>query len=150
MRRTISQTPTPAITNTPTPTPSPTPIPGPELLLLYDDTSFTFVNVERYPADIRGLEFVGANSTLPIWWWATIRAYGFEVGSCAQAYSAFLTSQPPSRPRECRVVREQRGRLLPVERFWLEGTFDVRQNGNVIATCEAEAGRCEVDLPNQP
>jgi hypothetical protein len=48
------------------------------------------------------------------------------------------------------VVREQRGRLLPSERFWLEGTFAVRQNGETIATCEADAGRCEVDLPGQP
>jgi uncharacterized protein YkwD len=147
---TPSRTPTPAITNTPTPTLTPTPVPGPELLLVYDETSFTFINVERYPADIRGLEFVGANSTLPIWWWVSVRAFAFEAGSCAQAYSSFVTFQPPSRPRECRVVREQRGRLLPVERFWLEGTFAVRQNGETIATCEADAGRCEVDLPDQP
>ncbi len=36
------------------------------------------------------------------------------------------------------------------QRFWLTGTFDVKLNNEVIATCEASAGRCVVDLPNQP
>lgn len=146
---TPSRTPTPRITATPTITPTPTPIPGPELLLIYDDEAITLINVERFDVDMTGLEMVGVDDTLPIWYWPDIRFYDFDPGSCIQAYSAAV-SQPPSRPRECRLMRAQRGRLLPAQRFWLEGAFEVRQGGDVIAECEPDAGRCVVDLPGQP
>lgn len=144
-----TKTPTPRITNTPTLTLTPTPVPGPELLLLYDEDVLTVINVERYPADLRDVSLVGATFTLPMYWWSTINTFAFQSGSCVQAYAGGI-SPSPSRPRECRVVRESRGRLFPDQRFWLTGTFDVKLNNEVIATCEASAGRCVVDLPNQP
>lgn len=146
---TPSRTPTPRITNTPTPTLTPTPVPGPELLILYDEDALTVINVERAPADLRGVSLVGATYTIPMYWWSTISTFAFPSGSCVQAYAGGV-SPSPVRPRECRVVRESRGRLFPDQRFWLEGTFDVKLNNEVIATCEASAGRCVVDLPNQP
>ncbi|KXK50255.1 MAG: hypothetical protein UZ13_02650 [Chloroflexi bacterium OLB13] len=146
---TPSRTPTPRITNTPTLTLTPTPVPGPELLLLYDEDVLTVINFERYPADLRDVSLVGATFTLPMYWWSTINTFAFQSGSCVQAYAGGI-SPSPSRPRECRVVRESRGRLFPDQRFWLTGTFDVKLNNEVIATCEASAGRCVVDLPNQP
>lgn len=142
-------TPTPRITATPTVTPTPTPAPGPELLLLYDSESLTMINAERYTVDLTGLELVGANMTLSAFWWPDFRAFAFESHTCVQAYSAAV-SQRPKRPDECRLVTVERGRLRPDERFWLNADFEVRQYGKVIGMCKAEAGRCEVDLPDQP
>ena len=118
-------------------------------MLLYDDEALTLISVERYSANLTGLQLVGENFTMPVYWWSNIRAFAFAPGFCVQAYSAVM-SQPPAKPAECRVLREQRGRLRPDQRFWLAGEFEVRQNGKVIARCEATAGRCEVDLPGQP
>jgi hypothetical protein len=146
---TPSNTPTPRITATPTITPTPTPAPGPELLLLYDDRALSLINVERYTVNITGLELVGQNYTLPVYWWTGFPAHAFTPRTCVQAYSA-VVSQPPDKPGECRLVSGQRGRLLPNERFWLTGDFEVRRNRVVIGTCEAAAGRCAVDLPDQP
>lgn len=146
---TPSRTPTPRITNTPTITPTPTPAPGPELLFLYDDQSLTMINVERYTVSLTGLEIIGSNITLPAYWWPNFEEFAFRSRTCVQAYSSAV-SQPPRRPDECRLVTNQHGRLRPDQRFWLNANFEVRQNGKVIGKCEAAAGRCIVDLPNEP
>jgi uncharacterized protein YkwD len=146
---TPSRTPTPAITNTPTLTPTPTPTPGPELLFLYDDQALTMINIERYTVSLTGVEIVGESITLPSYWWPNFEEFAFRSRTCVQAYSAAV-SQPPRKPDECRVVSSQHGRLRPDQRFWLDADFEVRQNGEMIGTCEAAAGRCVVDLPNEP
>ena len=146
---TPSLTPTPRITNTPTITPTPTPAPGPELLLLYDDQSLTVINVERYTVSLTGVEIVGENMSLPSYWWPNFEEFAFRSHTCVQAYSSAV-SQPPGRPDECRLVASQHGRLRPDQRFWQNANFEVRQNGEVIGTCEVGAGRCIVDLPNEP
>jgi uncharacterized protein YkwD len=146
---TPSLTPTPRITNTPTITPTPTPMPGPELLFLYNDQSLTMINVERYTVSLTGVEIVGQNITLPSYWWPDFEEFAFRSRTCVQAYSSAV-SQPPGRPDECRLVVRQHGRLRPDQRFWLNADFEVRQKGEVIGVCKAGAGRCVVDLPDEP
>lgn len=136
---------------TATPTLTPTP-PGPELLLIYDDDSFTLHNQAAYSVNLGYVEFDGGGDRLPALWWrqaGSAPLFQFPSRDCLQAWSAAATRIRPPEPFQCRFVRSNRSNLNPDERFWLSD-FNVLERGQVIQTCEADAGTCEVDLPSLP
>lgn len=140
----------PAATAAPTATPEP---PRPEILLVYDGRSLSIINNARRALDLYGLEVAGSQARLPLTWWLNapgadenFELFAFPPGDCVQAWS-FTETNAPRKPAECRVRRAGRSQLTRGQFFWLEGSFDVLLDGNVVGTCEAEAKRCEVDLP---
>ncbi|HEX2909017.1 MAG TPA: hypothetical protein VHO69_19245, partial [Phototrophicaceae bacterium] len=140
----------PPMTPTPTLTPEP---PKPELLLVYDNRSLAVINQSRRALNLYDLELVGAGMRLPMTWWLKslglspdFQLYAFPAGDCALAWS-FTEATTPRPPAECRVMRAGRSQLTPSQLFWLEGSFEVWLDGQVVGTCQAAARRCEVELP---
>jgi uncharacterized protein YkwD len=150
-------TPTPVISPTPSPTPTltltptNTPIPPPEILLIYDDRSLILLNQSTRSLDVYRLSFSGSGTTLDGSWWQNVMTVQqlviFQPGSCLQAWSFEAQTSPPPRPPECRSHIGVRGNLAASSRFWLQGSFEVRHQGQLITTCPSGPGRCEVDLP---
>jgi hypothetical protein len=137
---------TPQPTLAPTLTPEP---PRPELLIVYDNRSLTIINQGRRTVNLAYTELVGASYTLEMTAWNDVgnaNIYQFAPGDCVQIWSGgeFNT---PRKPEECRIVQSGRSNLRPTQLFWTMDSFDVVDNGEVIATCEVGARRCEVDIP---
>jgi uncharacterized protein YkwD len=135
---------------TPLPTATPEP-PRPELLLVYDNRSLAVINNSRHTLDLSDVALQGNGMYLPMTWWqgargVTLQLYDFPSGDCVQVWSE-QEFTAPRKPAECRSVRSGRSFLENSQRFWLEGSFEVALNGDVVATCQAAARRCEVDLP---
>lgn len=135
---------------TPLPTSTPEP-PRPELLLVYDSHSLAIINNSRHSLDVSDIALQGNGMYLPMTWWQGARGvplhlYDFPAGDCVQVWSQ-QEFTAPRKPAECHSVRSGRSFLENSQRFWLEGSFEVALNGAVVATCQASARRCEVDLP---
>ena len=137
-----------AVTPAPTPTPEP---PRPELLIVYDSRSLAVINNSRHTLDLSDVALRGNGVTLPVSWWQAVRGvtlplYTFPAGDCVQVWSQ-QESSAPRKPAECNAVRSGRSFFASSQRFWLEGSFEVLLGDEVVATCQAGARRCEVDLP---
>jgi uncharacterized protein YkwD len=150
-------TPTPVMSPTPTPTPTltltptNTPIPPPEILLIYDDRALTLLNQSIRTLDVYRLSLSGSGTTLEGSWWQDVMSVQqlviFQPGSCLQVWSFEAHVSPPIRPPECQSFIGVRGHLAANSRFWLQGSFEVRHQGQLITTCPIGPNRCEVDLP---
>lgn len=122
----------------------------PEVLIVYDKRSLAIINQSRKLINLGDLELEGKSKTLSAASWAEggdVNIYQFPPGDCMQVWSGLAETGTPSKPQECRVLRRVRSHLTPNERFWTEDAFDVLYDGDVIATCEVDAKRCEVELP---
>lgn len=140
---------TPIATPAPTATPEP---PRPELLIVYDNRSLAIINQSRLTLNLGYIELEGETMTLPLTWWSEVgnaNIYQFPAGDCLQTWAGGEFNAP-RKPNACRVLRSGRSNLRPNQLFWTEGDFNVLQDGEVIATCEQGARRCEVDLPDAP
>jgi hypothetical protein len=136
---------TPQATAAPTATPEP---PRPELLILYDNRSITIINQSRRTLNLGFIELEGENFTLPMTTWSNVgnaNIYQFPAGDCVQAWAGGDFNAPRT-PDECRVRRSARSNLRTSQLFWLNGDFTVLNDGQVIATCEQGARRCEAFL----
>lgn len=131
--------------------PAATTVPGePELLLIYDAgvPVFTLKNQSGGPLDLTPLSFSGAGVTVPATIWNTeflaTPLNSFKAGGCLQMWQFGLPQQ--AAPAECGDSRQG---WISEETgfFWTQGTFDVLYGGARVATCEASAGQCAVDLP---
>ena len=154
----MTNTPLPQPTATPRPTRTPTPIPtatpsltptpeGPEIQIVYDNRSVSIVNVSSHHVNLQGIEFVGGERTVPITQWTTfvnVPLQDFPSRSCLQSWSWNESTQLPQ-PSNC-LDRWSVLTLSPNRLFWVQG-FEVFRHGSLIATCAAEVGQCEVDLP---
>ncbi len=137
---------TPVATAAPTATPEP---PRPELLIIYDNRSLSIINQSRRTLNLGFIELEGENFTLPMSWWSDVgnaNIYQFPAGDCVQTWAGGEFNAP-RKPSECGVLRSGRSNLRPNQLFWTTGDFNVLQDGEVVATCEVGARRCEVDLP---
>lgn len=155
---------TPAPTNMPQPTitstlPPPTPVavlptttPSPQptsarpasvdMVLLYSARSLTLYNASSRALNLDPLQ-VGR---LRMSNWTQVASFpsgAFPAGHCLQAT---LLGSSEAAPTQCRFVRSQIS-ISAARVFWTQGVFEVSYNGTVIQTCQAGAGRCEVDLP---
>ncbi|MFN8418375.1 MAG: hypothetical protein U0528_03885 [Anaerolineae bacterium] len=73
---------------------------------------------------------------------ASFPADAFPPNHCVQVLARGVSTAPTV--AECRFVRSE---VQAVNAYWLQGSFDVLYNGDVIQICQAAAGKCEVDIP---
>jgi hypothetical protein len=141
-----SVTPTGAATAT---LPPPTPTAGltSSLLIVYDENSITLINTSGQVMDFSQLALVGESVTLLVSRWQqfmlSLPLTEFPAGYCIQAWPNGLPD--PGLAGGCKV-RASTMYLKPEEMLWTSD-FEVRLGDEVLTTCSASAGRCEVDIP---
>ncbi len=118
----------------------------PSLRILYNSDTLDVINVSGEVADWRVLEFVGTID-YPFTQWERVTVFPlgeFPANHCLQIRSTTITGAVEV-PETCSWVRSLI-QLQPDRLFWALGDFEVRRNGATLATCEANAGMCDVVL----
>lgn len=151
-------TPLPTITPTPTLVPTSTPTPAtvievpagvvPQLTLVYDAQTISIVNTNGAPLDLRGLSLRQGNTELQTLAWTqfapSLNLRTFAETYCLQAWSVSNggnIATPSSCSRTASFIALADNSLV-----WANGSFDVLNNGVVIAICQTAAGQCSVNL----
>ncbi len=134
-------------TATPAPTATPTPPPTPHIRLTYNRNLLTLVNTVNTNANVSRLVLASPDGTQRL----AVREWnaGFIRGSlnalpqwnCVQAA---LLDKNVSTPTECRY--SSLTLVLPTQALW-RSDFVVLMNEVTVATCIADDGVCEFDLP---
>jgi len=122
----------------------------PDLYLLYDEQSFSLVNISGTPLDLSGLVFRSESASLPIARWETEflsqPLNNFSAGDCLQAWTFAYDLLP--KPDECRF-RHAWVAIPEANAFWQNTqTFSVERNSVVIGRCVVAQERCEITLSN--
>lgn len=124
--------PTPAIQSNP-----------PNALLIYDGVAFTLVNASGGRLSLAGVRFTSSSGAFEASTWAN--ASRVPDGNCVRLRDATAGRRNP--PPECRNLLS----LMEVGSaalFWLKSsTFEVLQNGAVIASCATDTDRCAIYIP---
>ncbi len=152
-----SHTPTAVIPTAATstvPSPTVTPVPTrpsesrePDLLVMYDSQALTVINTSPLPLNLQSLQLTGSGSTLAFTRWGTavkVPLDAFPAKQCLQIRS-LSAAGPMTTPPACLWIRS----ILTVsssQLFWTKGRFDLRQGDTILATCQPDAGHCEVSL----
>lgn len=146
----ISANATPPPTTEPTAIPTATPVVPADidLLLTWDNAQMLITNVSGAPINISGLAFAGNNRRAdPDFWTAGNPAFNLNAmpnNACA----GFRPLAYPDAPRlnsPCDDLAAWYS--ADIVYFWSGETFDVYNNGQVVATCPSVAGTCGVDMP---
>jgi hypothetical protein len=138
--------PTAAATSTPEATPTPTTAAQPDLRIIYSDDTLDVLNISGNTVDWRALSLVGTID-FPFAQWQRVADFPLDAlpaNHCLQIRSNTITSEVIL-PESCRWVRSLI-EINPQRLFWTQGPFEVRRNGATLATCESDAGVCEVVL----
>lgn len=125
-----------------------------DVMLIYDDSSFTLINRSADTVDVSGITFVQTktdgsqlsfrsdqwtNGTRPVW--------SLTAGDCFQIWQLNQPELPV--PEDC-VLRHAWRAVAAPRWFWLSdaagAAFEVRRDADVLATCPVDAGLCQVDL----
>lgn len=125
-----------------------------DVMLIYDDSSFTLINRSADTVDVSGITFVQTktdgsqlsfrsdqwtNGTRPVW--------SLTAGDCFQLWQLNQPELPV--PEDCTLRHAWRAVAAP-RWFWLSdaagAAFEVRRDADVLATCPVDAGLCQVDL----
>lgn len=120
-----------------------------DLLLIYDASVpvFTLQNVSGGEVNLGPLSFAGAGITVPSSVWAEYTSSpleSFKNRGCLMIWGFGVDEQPA--PPECGDARQ--GWITSDNAvFWTQGGFTVSYDGVPVATCDAAAGRCDVNLP---
>lgn len=148
---TASNTPSRTPTNTRTFTPSPTPTPDDPVVLIYDERGFILLNRSDHPVDVSSLEFVlvtesGEQFIMGSWELNSSEPlFAFRPGSCYQLVPFGVTD--PDIPPMCRQ-RAGWQSLSQRRMFWRHSepstSFEVRQQGDLLATCPINEGECYI------
>jgi len=140
-------------TDTPQPTlaPTTTETPAPEsesaIRIRYTADTLDVMNISGDAADWQGLELIGAID-FPFSVFTRVADFplnALPAGHCLQIRSATVSGAVVV-PEDCRWVRSLVN-LQPDRLFWAQAPFDVRRDGTTLATCQPDAGMCEVRLP---
>lgn len=144
----VTEVPTEVPADQPTATPvPPTATPKPQnvtLILIYDQQGLIIYNNSGKKMDLSkfsvgsGVGKVSIDSFSKV---APVPTGAFPAGHCLQIT---YNGQDPTVPGDCKAVRAQII-LNPNNVFWKTGTFEVKIGSTVLATCTADAGRCEID-----
>lgn len=139
----VSQNPEP--TTAPTPTPAARP---PNVRILYDPRTLAVINLSEGRQDWTGLELVQGDRRLTAMRWNTLggfAVYAVPPRGCILAIDPALGASAEL-PSLCTSFYAEM-QLGTTERFWANGPFEVRINGQVLASCPAQTGSCEFSLP---
>lgn len=125
--------------------PSPAPANPPNVILLYNASSFTVYNQSSQTLALDSIRFQSSSGHWDATSWGTGLVRTFPADNCLRMRDANSASQQP--PAIC-------GTLLGLQLtsgdtlFWLNtDEFDVLSNGEVIATCQTTTDTCEVYIP---
>jgi len=119
------------------------------LVLIYNQRSFTLMNGTSAPLNVQDVVFATQTQTFPVTRWATQWLSGslqaLAGRDCLQVWS-WQQQTELDKPGEC---RQRRGVITipPAQMFWLTGEFQVRWRDSFIGVCSAAQQRCEVTLP---
>lgn len=132
----------------PTPTEPPA-LPASNVLVIYDSLSLNVLNNSSGPLDLSGLSLVKGNIVLTAsQWespWLNVPLNAFPAQDCLRVWAWNETVEPPA-PPNCRYQRSV-VYVDPEHLFWTDGQFEVRWQGAVVATCDAQTKQCAVSLP---
>lgn len=144
-----SNTPVPP-TNTPEPvlptnTPqSSAPSNPPNVRLFMDDASFTALNISGQRISLVGVTFTSSTGSFDVVGWANNNR--FPAGNCLRIRDAAAGRRTP--PAECGGNLLSLLEVGPTTLFWVgTGTFDVKRNGQTIATCATNTLTCDIYVP---
>lgn len=136
--------PSPELEANPSDVPATNPPPA-NIILLYDDASFTVHNQSSQTIAINGLQFRSSSGRWDADSWGSSLASNFPANNCLRLRdSASSQRQPPAICGSLLGLQLVSGNSL----FWLNTTeFDVLLNGNIIHTCEIASEQCPVFVP---
>lgn len=130
-------------TEAPTEAPAATNSPSPNVLLIYDNVSFSLVNTSGRRLSLANVTFQSGSRIWEALAWANHRR--IPNGNCLRIRDASAGNRNP--PGECSELLS----LLLIGKtvmFWTEAdTFDVLQGSTVIATCTTDTDRCAIYVP---
>lgn len=141
-----------AATNTPPGQPASAPaastvVSGPaDILLIYSRNTLTLVNSSSQPVNLIGLTLTGQAGSLTIERWQRVASFPIEAFPAGQCLKVNRASTAEAAPTSCRSVRSIVD-LTPERVFWAQGSFTIQKDSTVLATCDAAAGQCAVNLP---
>jgi len=134
-------------TNTPVAPVAPAVITAPaaDLLVYYTDFSLVLYNNTPQAVNLTGLS-LGADNRITVERWGTVATFpveAFPAGSCLMVSE---TGSSPTTPGNCKFIRSQL-EVSASRAFWKAGSFTVNRGDTLLATCQAGASPCAVDLP---
>jgi hypothetical protein len=138
-------TPEPPTATPEPPTATPQPAAAPNVVLYYDDVSFTVRNISGGTLSLAGVRLEGGSAAWDASMWGARVHDRLPNGQCLRLRDATVGQRQPPQP----CVNNIFG-LMEVGRgaiFWRGGSFSVLQNGAILATCALEAGECAVYVP---
>ena len=116
------------------------------VLLMYDDVSFTIYNQDDRTLSISDIRFSSSSGRWDGEAWGPSLARSFPADNCLRLRNAASGQRQP--PAICGSNLYGLQLVGPQALFWLNvDAFEVAHNGEVIATCRADAGSCEVSVP---
>ncbi len=120
-----------------------------DLLLTWDTTQMLMTNVSGAPINISGLAFAGNNRRADPNFWVSgnpaFNLYAMPNNACA----GFRPLAYPDAPRLTTPCDDLAAWYsADIVYFWSGETFDVYNNGQIVATCPSVAGTCGVDMPD--
>jgi PASTA domain len=112
---------------------------SPNVLLIYDESSFTVINQTGAALDLTGVTFNSVDGNSPASFAATRWAGSLDAGGrCVQVWS--IGRSGPQRPPDCSGVQRWLTTNKPAEHFWNGENgatqFNVVQGGIERATCD--------------
>jgi hypothetical protein len=142
---TITPSPMPTRTPFPTFTPTVTPIPG-LVIFFYNDNVFTLYNAGGGFLDVSGISFRRDDIGFDASFWEEVSP-GLNLSALPASQCLVVEPEDGNEyiaDRSCTEVRSLVQEPDP-RYFWL-GDFEVIRDGEVIATCDGDADRCELTL----
>ena len=130
--------------------PTPTSIVRYAVQLLYSDAYFTLLNISSEPTNLFDLSFRNGETVYNAARWEApmqdLDISIFPVNHCLQI-GGTNNSTSVNPVDSCRWIRSF-VTINEASFFWTEGEFEVINQGNVIGTCAASTGMCELELQN--
>lgn len=117
-----------------------------DVLLIYNRNTLTLINSSSQPVDLRGLTLAGEAGNLTAERWQHVSSFPLEAFPAGQCLKVNRAGTAEAAPTSCRSVRSIVD-LTPERVFWTQGSFAVQKDSTLLATCDAAAGQCAVNLP---
>jgi hypothetical protein len=117
------------------------------LLLMFDEVSFTAINTSGRTLSLEGVAFVSDSGRWDAIGWGGNVHDRLPDDNCLRLRD--LAASPRNPPGECKTLF---GLMVVGEQvlFWRDvESFEVVRNGDVIATCATSAAACEVLIPQE-
>ncbi len=117
----------------------------PNVLLLYDDVSFSLLNQSGQTLSLEGVNFVSSAAQWEARDWGVSLYTSIPNGMCLRLRDAAVGNRTPPQPCRDKIYGLQV--VGHTGLFWIGmESFDITRNGEVLATCIISQGSCGVRL----